>query len=113
MERSNPGDTYENTGWAVSLLGLFARGRAAVGRAWSPAQAAAALRGFLTRPTAWGRSLGRALAGAVPAASGPGCRKTRQRWPHKKHDPPCGRPRLRRAPRPLARQAQRVMAAAA
>jgi Transposase DDE domain len=100
-------------GWAVSLLALFARGRPAAARAWSPAQAAAALRGFLSRPAARGRSLRRALARAVPTPSRPGRRKTRQRWPHKKNDPPCGRPRLTRASRPLARQAQRVMAAAA
>jgi hypothetical protein len=99
--------------WAASLLALFARGRTALARAWSPAQACAALRAFLGRPTARGRSLRRALAAAVPAAARPGRRKTRQRWPHKKNDPPCGRPRLTRAPRPLARLAQRVMAAAA
>jgi hypothetical protein len=100
-------------GWAVALLALSARGRRALTRAWSPAQACAALRAFLGRPAARGRSLRRALARAVPAAARPGRRKARQRWPHKKNDPPCGRPRLTRASRPLARQAQRVMAAAA
>jgi hypothetical protein len=100
-------------GWAVSLLALVARGRAALTRAWSPAGAYAALRVFLGRPTARGRSLRRALARAVPTASQPGRRKTRQRWPHKKNDPRCGKPRLTRASRPLARHAQRVMAVAA
>ena len=95
-------------GWALSLLSLFGRGRRALGRAWSPARAAAALRGFLGRAPARGRSLRRALARSVSAAGRPGRAKTRQRWPHKKHDPPPGAPRLTPAPRPLARKAQRL-----
>lgn len=99
-------------GWALALLALAARGRAALGRPWSPAQAARALRRALGRPATRERSLRRVLA-AEPVASRPGGRKVRQRWPHKKNDPPCRAPKIIPAPRPLVEQAQRVTAVAA
>jgi len=91
--------------WALSLLSLFARGRGALRRAWSPARAAAAVRGALGGMAGGRRSLRRALARAVLAPPGRRKKKTRQDWPHKKKDPPCGAPHVRRAPAALVRLA--------
>jgi Transposase DDE domain len=97
--------------WALALLAVVARSRTRLRWAWSPAAAAAALRGALGRAGRRGRSLRQALAQAtLPPRRGRRKRKVRQDWPHKKHEPPCGEPKVRRAPRPLARKAQHLAA---
>jgi hypothetical protein len=83
----------------LMLLGWWTRqalGPASPDRAWSPAQALRVVRQGLHRPDlrqAWAPRLAQARPDAYPREH-----KTRVPWPRKKrHDPPAGPPRCRRA----------------
>lgn len=99
--------------WMLTLLSLTTRGRGAWQRAWSPAETIRILREGLQWPGRRGRSLQRRLAGALLPENRSRRRKTRQDWPHKKHDPPCGVPKLIPASAALIEKAQHLTALAA
>jgi hypothetical protein len=93
--------------WTLSVVSLFARGGKGQARAWSPAQTIGALRQALHRGHRRGPSLRRRLARALAEPARRGRKKTRQRWPRQKTEPPCGAPKIKRAPRTLVLRAQR------
>ena len=99
--------------WMLALLSLLARTRRAWGRAWSVAAVVRVMRQALHGGRRAGRSLGRRLAQALVPAVRSRRRKTRQDWPHRKNDPPCGVPKIKRAPAMLVAQAQRFTPLAA
>ena len=96
--------------WALSLTNLFARGHRRLRRTWSPAQTARLVRAALAGVAAPRLSLRRALANAVLDPIARRRKKTRQDWPHKKHDPLCGAPKLILASWTLSLRAQRLAA---
>jgi hypothetical protein len=98
--------------WTLSVVSLFARGGRARGRPWSPAETIRTLRRALQHAHRRGPSLRRRLARALIEPSPPGRKKTRQRWPRQKTDPPCGAPTIKTAPLTLVLKAQRFVAAA-
>lgn len=98
--------------WALSLLSLSVR-RQRMHRRWSPAQTTQMLRHALHRLHCHGPSLGRRLAQALSPISKHRRHKTRQEWPHKKYDPPCGAPNLHQANLTFVLRAQRLKALAA
>jgi Transposase DDE domain len=98
--------------WMLSIVSLFARGVQARTQAWSPAQTIGTLRQALHRAHRRGPSLRRRLAHALVEPS-PRRKKTRQRWPRQKTEPPCGAPKMKLASRTLVLKAQRFAAGAA
>ena len=99
--------------WMLALLSLVTRGRGAWRQAWSPAETVRILREGLQWPDRRGRSLQRRLARALLPEDRSRRRKTRQNWPHKKHDPPCGVPKVTPASAALIEKAQHFTALAA
>lgn len=94
--------------WALSLISLKARGRRAWKRVWSVAQSARIIRAALNRSHHRGPSLIQRLQAQIITPS-KRRKKTRQVWPRKKHEPPCGAPNITRATNALIREAQRFM----
>lgn len=99
--------------WALSLISLSARRHRRMHHAWSPAQTTQALRHALHHLHSHGRSLRRALTNALLKACRSQRRKTRQDWPHKKHDPLCGAPNIRQASLTYILRAQHLKAMSA
>jgi len=99
--------------WMMALMSLVARGRRAWRRAWSPANVLRILRESLDRMGRSGHSLMRKLSLALLPPKRWRRRKTRQEWPHKKNDPPCGVPKITPASAALIEKAQHVTALAA
>ena len=93
--------------WMLALASLLARGRQLWRRAWSPAKVVRILRQALLALRRSGRSLWRLLAKALAPDAGSRQRKTRQDWPHRKNDPPCRAPKIKRASATLAKKAER------
>ena len=112
LSRSSDLAVLELTGlvlgsWMLGLLSLLTRGRRFWRRPWSPARVVRALREALRNLSRAGASLDRRLAAALGPAERSRRRRTRQDWPHRKNDPPCGPPKIRPATATLTAKAQR------
>ncbi len=98
--------------WALSIVSLFARGARAQRHAWSPARTIQTLRQALEHADRRGPSLRRRLAQARAEPATRSRKKTRQRWPCQKTEPPCGAPKIKRSTKTLILKAQRFATAA-
>ena len=96
--------------WTLSVVSLFARGIKMQTRPWSPAQTIGTLRRALHCAHRRGPSVRRRLARAVVEPAPPDRKKTRQRWPRQKTEPPCGAPTIKQASRTLILKAQQLAA---
>jgi Transposase DDE domain len=100
-------------GWALSLISLSTRRRQRMRHAWSPARITTTLRHALHHLHSHGHSLRRRLANALLPLWRRRRRKTRQDWPHKKHEPLCGAPNLHQASLSFILRAQHLKAMSA